>query len=738
MSVRQVGNNFGLALSGGGFRATLFHLGVVRALAEAGLLSRVTHITSVSGGSVLSAHLVLNWKAYAGSSDAYARAAAGLPSDGTATSQEAAKLFDEASKPLLSLINLDIRNRILRRLPISLIASAVAQLVRPTIGVVCGKKFRGHLQTFSENRRIVEQLGQHFEILFRDAKLCDLAEPDAPHLVILVTEVATMRYAWFSRDGFAQPGSNSPVGRDILTVARSVAASAAFPALFPPMRIDGEEFQLANLLDSFVTDAGVYDNLGISGFLGHPFEEDRFPVLVSDATATSEWTSTNIPNLLTNLLRSVDIMQQRAAQLQRDKAGLPQRDARAGNAGCAAEIQSRFVLFDIAQEQIREEPKIGDTAQQHVSYLRTDFDAFSADETRALVHHGYSVAWHTMKERGHIPDNFHSNFETWRSRWPTLKWTARDEKQRVDLLREGRKARLRLLSFSDPVGMICVLTVLGMLLLAPATLLVQNITFRVMAQRERLQVAKSRIESFQEFSFEAKLPTQHDPLPPDHPKGSFAGVTITSFEKLFDLRNWQPVPPELVDRKAVEPALQQTIYTVRRIKDAKTITFTLKTTNGLGIEPEVPTLGAKLFQQAQPGDYFPKQVLVSIDLDRIPPDIDYPVIVRATYWNGFQNTPIETAGFKTYTNGELGKMVILFPKNRLPKRFAFWCMPPELSKKEPMPVKPFYLLYKNGLYFEVNKPRLNYQYGIEFTWADESTGPMDQVTPALSSTPLTP
>jgi predicted acylesterase/phospholipase RssA len=54
----------GLALSGGGLRATLFHLGVVRFLRDAGLLGDVTHLVSVSGGSILGAHLALNWERY--------------------------------------------------------------------------------------------------------------------------------------------------------------------------------------------------------------------------------------------------------------------------------------------------------------------------------------------------------------------------------------------------------------------------------------------------------------------------------------------------------------------------------------------------------------------------------------------------------------------------------------------------------------------------------------------------
>ncbi|STR45166.1 patatin-like phospholipase family protein [Iodobacter fluviatilis] len=44
--------NIGLALSGGGVRAAAFHAGVMRYLAEHGLLEDVTHVSSVSGGSL--------------------------------------------------------------------------------------------------------------------------------------------------------------------------------------------------------------------------------------------------------------------------------------------------------------------------------------------------------------------------------------------------------------------------------------------------------------------------------------------------------------------------------------------------------------------------------------------------------------------------------------------------------------------------------------------------------------
>src|SRR6476620_637057 len=89
----------GLALSGGGFRATLYHLGMVRFLRDAGILPNVTRITAVSGGSVFAAHLGLNWDRYNGS----------------------ASDFDAAAAELLAFIRLDVRNRILRRFPLGLL-----------------------------------------------------------------------------------------------------------------------------------------------------------------------------------------------------------------------------------------------------------------------------------------------------------------------------------------------------------------------------------------------------------------------------------------------------------------------------------------------------------------------------------------------------------------------------------------------------------------------------------------
>lgn len=63
-------SRIGLALSGGGFRATLFHLGVVAAFRDLGRLTDLSVISCVSGGSIIGAHLVLHWPRYASADDA--------------------------------------------------------------------------------------------------------------------------------------------------------------------------------------------------------------------------------------------------------------------------------------------------------------------------------------------------------------------------------------------------------------------------------------------------------------------------------------------------------------------------------------------------------------------------------------------------------------------------------------------------------------------------------------------
>src|SRR3954471_13191832 len=51
-----------LCLSGGGYRAMVFHLGTLWRLNELGWLRKLARVSSVSGGSITAGVLGLNWK----------------------------------------------------------------------------------------------------------------------------------------------------------------------------------------------------------------------------------------------------------------------------------------------------------------------------------------------------------------------------------------------------------------------------------------------------------------------------------------------------------------------------------------------------------------------------------------------------------------------------------------------------------------------------------------------------
>jgi predicted acylesterase/phospholipase RssA len=226
----------GLALSGGGFRATLYHLGLLRFLRDAGILSQVTHITSVSGGSIMAAHLALNWDRYAGE----------------------AKEFDAAASELLAFVRLDVRNRIARRFPL-------------TMPLRWPRRLLGR-----SNRRLTRTglLEYHYEkYLYGDKSLFEL--PERPQLHILATNLSEGCPCSFNRNGLLmvrrQPGNSFRVDRvhvGLATMAMAVTASSAFPGFFPPVELTGAE--VGAVAGEFgrqaYTDGGVFDNLGVRMF----------------------------------------------------------------------------------------------------------------------------------------------------------------------------------------------------------------------------------------------------------------------------------------------------------------------------------------------------------------------------------------------------------------------------------------------------------------------------------------
>ncbi|MFZ2089792.1 MAG: patatin-like phospholipase family protein [Desulfobaccales bacterium] len=230
----------GLCLSGGGYRAMLFHVGALWRLNELGCLPRLARISSVSGGSITAAALGLNWSRLA-------------------QAQFSPAAFQEG---LVAPI------RRLARVTIDVKAIVVGMILPGSINRLLTKAYRRHL--------------------FGDATLQDL--PETPRFTLNATNVGSAvlwrfakPYMWDYRVG--------QVKEPQVPLAQVVAASSAFPPFLSPQELalnpqaftpgTGDDLQYEPYTEqAILTDGGVYDNLGLQP-VWHRYQT----VLVSDACA---------------------------------------------------------------------------------------------------------------------------------------------------------------------------------------------------------------------------------------------------------------------------------------------------------------------------------------------------------------------------------------------------------------------------------------------------------------------
>lgn len=356
----------GLALSGGGLRATLFHLGVVRFLRDAGLLLNVTHLVSVSGGSILGAHLALNWERYNAS----------------------AAEFDAVASKIVDFVRFDARNYVARRIP----------LLAP-LRLLLRLPLRGASRTFSETRLLERLYARH---LYGDARVHQL--PESPELHLLTTNVSEGGLCSFTRDGLimqrrSQRGTKVDTLPARLTrISLAVTASSAFPGFFSPVLITADELGLSEgeFPPQTFTDGGVYDNLGVRAFdiLGD-VDPPLDLILVSDVGKSFRVVRPKPLGMIGRALRATDILWDRVGQLEKQKFD-----------------SDRRFLFVTSLDVVglKDDPTaLHPVIQPEVANIRTDLDRFSSLEITSLVRHGYCVARKQCRSR---PDLFGTDLPT--------------------------------------------------------------------------------------------------------------------------------------------------------------------------------------------------------------------------------------------------------------------------------------------------------------------------------------
>ena len=214
----------GLCLSGGGYRAMVFHIGALWRLYEAGLFSRLNRISSVSGGSITAGFLALKWREL---------------------SLDPARLKS------------DFVPRIVQ--PLRALASETLDAEAIILGVALPGKV---------SERIAAAYKEH---LFGDATLQNL--PDEPRFVINATNVQSGALWRFSKPYMADYRVGM-VKNPTVPLALAVAASSAFPPVLSPveLKLDPDKFTPGSGLGlqrkpytskAVLSDGGVYDNLGL-------------------------------------------------------------------------------------------------------------------------------------------------------------------------------------------------------------------------------------------------------------------------------------------------------------------------------------------------------------------------------------------------------------------------------------------------------------------------------------------
>ena len=341
---RDERSGLALCLSGGGFRAALFHLGSLRRLNELGILADVDTVSAVSGGSILAAHLVER-----------------IP-DWPDKGEIVADWDERVADPFRAITSRNFRTGpVLRRfLPWN--------WTHPESGI--------------------RALARRYQNEITSARLGDL--PDRPRYIFCATDMVYGRFWVFEKHGAGRYDTDLRP-RPKWPVARAVAASSCFPPIFAPMAVgmepgpDGRQAGTArppkrHVNKGHLTDGGTYDNTGVEAVW-----EDHATILVSDGGGTFDTRWRN--SWLWRLRRYPAIANARVRVVQKRWLF----------------ASFRADLFDGAIWGI-DEPKWDqqdidlpdmyprDLVETIIAQIRTDLDAFSEAEQKVLENHGYLMA----------------------------------------------------------------------------------------------------------------------------------------------------------------------------------------------------------------------------------------------------------------------------------------------------------------------------------------------------------
>ena len=355
----------GVTFSGGGFRATFAALGMVRYLADAGMLHDLRFVSSVSGGSIANAMLATRWP----------------------------KLREAgfSSAAVDELVIGPVKERVIAD-------SLKSKLIRNVWRAV-GRRNR------------TDVLAWAFDDWLFDGMQLEELDEEARWIFNAANLTTGTRFA-FERDvvGDYVTGLADMAGSK-LRVAEAVAASAAVPGLFAPMKIRGVDFPCGARGVPTLLDGGAYDNTGLEALDGNRYR-DVFTISLNSGGVFVTGRYGKLP-LVRDLARSNSLLYRQSTGLRTrwmverfrawEQTPEGQHPPRGARQGVLFGLATTFDRNEHAPEEFRTfidthpehrtfhaaDPKSGQPEHKDLAFVPTVFDRLDPALVDALVYRGW-------------------------------------------------------------------------------------------------------------------------------------------------------------------------------------------------------------------------------------------------------------------------------------------------------------------------------------------------------------
>lgn len=433
-------SKLGLALSGGGFRASFFHIGVLARLAETGLLRQVEVLSTVSGGSIIGALYYVWLKALLES----------VPED-RISDAHLADMVRAIQKQFLEGVQRNIRCLALANLGKNLRMMRRDYSISDRLGELYDEIFyRPALDRFADFARDCLKIAVKPDDLKKSfglepGRLLEMrrlkivpkgGRPDfhperhnqdrsakVPILLLNATCLNTGHNWRFEAARMGEPSLRDAVSLGVdkhwrllkadayddlqpeyqnLELGFAVAASACVPGVFTPLALS--TLYAGGLVVQLV-DGGVHDNQGVEALA----QADCTHLVISDASGQMNDEQSPWVAWAPTLLRAKSIMEDRLRQTQLHdalhdygdraaclhlKSGLPIREWRWRSEADKRGASSAALFADAPRRDLGIDP----AAQDLLSRVRTDLDSFSDIEAHSLMADGYLLGQAALEQ----------------------------------------------------------------------------------------------------------------------------------------------------------------------------------------------------------------------------------------------------------------------------------------------------------------------------------------------------